>query len=77
MFIDPLITSITKLHSSISSLLDGKVVCLPRGGLSVKILDYLCQRKIFEGGVSLEEKLHFSTCLRRLKVSFVTIFDQK
>jgi len=27
--------------------------------------------------MSLEEKPHFSTCLRRLKVSFVTIFYLK
>ncbi len=26
--------------------------------------------------LTLEEKPHFSTCLRRLKVSFTTIFDQ-
>jgi len=27
--------------------------------------------------VTLEEKPHFLTCLRRLKVSFMTIFDKK
>jgi hypothetical protein len=30
---------------------------------------------MFKTMVALEEKPHFLTCLRRLKVSFATIFD--
>jgi hypothetical protein len=39
-------------------------------------LQIVCSTYIW-GPISLEEKPHFSTCLKRLKMSFVTIFDKK